>query len=189
MKRIWTSKELLVFSSWLYNNHSEYYLLCIHGITLGLKIGTQLDLKWSDFINDDNTPKNQVKGRKINERLMTLNKTIFSNHEYKLTDNVYIGKRTGEKINTSNLSKTLQTYSKQYMIECGINPIELEVLTSSSFQASWCLDMVRQYNYSKKAYLEVARHIGKRTVKELEQFILVKASNNEIEMRYDHVFY
>ena len=93
-----TLKHFIEFSDELYND--RYYgesLLVLHGISFGVKIGKQLKLKWSDFINEIGHIKDFVV---IDGRTIPLNTTckIRTLVIYRLLKNKIISE-TGPKIN------------------------------------------------------------------------------------------
>lgn len=181
-----STNELFKFSIDLYETRNYgYSLLVIHGISFGVKIGKQLDLKWSDIISKNGKPKSEVSigGRiiPINDSCKDMNVKIFKKGRFSLTDYVYKTKR-GTLLKTDNLSKDL----KRKALE--LYNIDYPTLTSSSMERAWALSIVESHNYSKQSFTALCEYMGKRSVKETIAFLgcePIKPKNNII--RYDYI--
>ncbi len=175
--RNWTSKEILKFAEWLWeNDQRSYSILAMHGVCWGIKIGALLDMKWSDII-ENGIPKNEIiiekETIKVSPFCQQLNFTLFMELSPNINDYIHVNK-TGKLIDTSNLSKNLQRLSDKYSIENEINTDNLKPLIGSSFQIAWIIDMLEYNHFSKTAFSDLAKHLKKKTVKDLEEYIGLK---------------
>lgn len=192
----WNTKEILKFSTWLWDERQySYSLLAMHGICWGLKIGSQLNLKWEDIIDNKGNPKdvlvidNESEPIKISPFCKELNNLVFRELKPQISDLIYINYKTKKLIETSNLSKNLQRFSEAYLIELyGEGSVsKFETMKGTSFQLAWVLDMLGTYNYSKKSFIDVGNYIGKKTLKEMIKFVGFEPNEpiEEIKMRFD----
>ncbi len=191
-KRNWNSKEILQFAEWLWeNDQKSYAILAIHGVCWGVKIGNLLEMKWSDIIEngiskteiiiDKEVIKVSQFCQELNDRLYRFSRETrgFIND---INNKIHINK-TGKIIDTSNLSKNLQRLSEKYAKECGVELEDLKPLIGSSFQIAWIIDMLEYNHFSKNAFSDLAKHLKKKTVKDLEEYIGLKPK--ETQIRYD----
>ena len=175
-----TLKHFIEFSDELYND--RYYgesLLVLHGISFGVKIGKQLKLKWSDFINEIGHIKDFVV---IDGQTIPLNTTCkIRTHEIyrllrdkiKLTDYVYTTKK-GVLLSTSNLSKDLKRLAKK------IYNVKYDDLTSSSLEKAWALSIIEHNGYDESIFIFLRNYMGKKTTKEFIEFVGVKPKEKNI---------
>jgi len=195
-KQNWNTKEILKFSTWLWDEQQySYSLLALHGIFWGLKIGTQLNLKWNDIINENGIPKDvlninsDIDSILISPFCKEVNNMAFQELRPNITDLIYINNKTKKIIETSNLSKNLQRFSEVYLLEeyGEGNELNLEPMKGTTFQLAWVLDMLKINNYSKKSFLDVGKYIGKKTLKEMINFVGFEPiePTEEIKMRFD----
>jgi len=181
-----STNELFKFSIDLYETRNYgYSLLVIHGISFGVKIGKQLELKWSDIMLKNGKPKSEVSigGRiiPINDSCKNMNVKIFKKGRFSLTDYVYVSKYGG-RLRIDNLSKNLKRYAKDFY------GIDYPTLTSSSLERAWALSIVESNNYSKQSFTTICEYMGKRSIKETIAFLgcePIKPKNNII--RYDYI--
>ena len=192
----WNTKEILKFSTWLWEERQySYSLLAMHGICWGLKIGSQLNLKWEDIIDEKGNPKDvltidkDVDSIKISPFCKELNSIVYQELKPNKSDLIYINYKTKKVIETSNLSKNLQRFSEAYLIDLYGEAFasKFETMKGTTFQLAWVLDMLESYKYSKKAFIEVGNYIGKKTLKEMINFVGFepKAPIEEIKIRFD----
>lgn len=192
----WNTKEILKFSTWLWEERQySYSLLAIHGICWGLKIGNQLNLKWEDIIDEKGNPKDiliidkDIDSIKISPFCKELNSILYQELKPNKSDLIYVNYKTKKVIETSNLSKNLQRFSEAYLIDFyGEDFVsKFETMKGTTFQLAWVLDMLESYNYSKKAFIEVGNYIGKKTLKEMINFVGCepKVPIEEIKIRFD----
>lgn len=195
-KQNWNTKEILKFSTWLWDERQySYSLLALHGICWGLKIGTQLNLKWDDIIDEEGNSKdflnisNDIEPIPISPFCKELNQILFKEQRIKLSDLIYVNYKTKKIIETSNLSKNLQRFSEAYLIEeyGKDNGLNFETMKGTTFQLAWVLDMLKIHNYTKKSFLDVGKYIGKKTLKEMINFVGFEPEEptEEIKMRFD----
>ena len=182
--RNWTSEEILKFAEWLWeNDQRSYSILAMHGVCWGIKIGNLLEMKWSDII-ENGKPKTEIiiekETIKVSPFCQELNYTLFRELRPNINDYIHINK-TGKLIDTSNLSKNLQRLSEKYSIENEINTDELKPLIGSSFQIAWIIDMLEYNHFSKNAFSDLAKHLKKKTVKDLEEYIGLKPKETLIK--------
>ena len=181
--------DLLKFSLDLYKKRNYgFSLLVVHGISLGVKIGKQLPLKWSDFI----TNNRYVKVKKeiiVDGRTITLNETcrkitlmVYNKNKNKinLNDYIYVTKK-GVHITTCNLSKTLRSYALNFYGKRYVN------LKSSSLERAWALSVVEANNYSKESFNFITNFSGKRTITETYAWLGCEAIKPKINIRYDYI--
>lgn len=192
----WDTKEILKFSTWLWDERQySYSLLAMHGICWGLKIGSQLNLKWEDIIDKNGNPKDVLMIDKESEPIVIspfckeLNNMVFRELKPNLSDLIYVNYKTKKVIETSNLSKNLQRFSESYIIDLyGEESVsKFETMKGSTFQLAWVHDMLSIYNYSKKSFIDVGIYIGKNTLKEMIKFVGFEPKEpiQEIKMRFD----
>lgn len=192
----WNTKEILKFSTWLWDERQySYSLLAMHGICWGLKIGIQLKLKWEDIIDEKGNPKDVLIIDKESEPIVIsnfckeLNSMVFRELKPNISDLIYVNYKTKKVIETSNLSKNLQRFSESYIIDLyGDDAVsKFETMKGTTFQLAWVLDMLSIYNYSKKSFVDVGSYIGKSTLKEMIKFVGFepKEPKQEIKMRFD----
>lgn len=192
----WNTKEILKFSTWLWDERQySYSLLAMHGICWGLKIGSQLNLKWEDIIDEKGNPKDvliidkESEPIKISPFCRELNNMVFRELKPKISDLIYVNYKTKKVIETSNLSKNLQRFSESYIIDLyGDDAVsKFETMKGTTFQLAWVLDMLSIYNYSKKSFVDVGSYIGKSTLKEMIKFVGFEPKEpiQEIKMRFD----
>jgi len=191
----WNSKELLKFSTWLWEDRQfTYSMLVFHGFCWGLKIGTQLNLKWSDIIDEKGNPKSVLKikdemDRGISHNCKIMNMIYYNYLNPKTNELIYINKKTNKIIETSNLSKNLQRFSNEYVVNVYMeDKNEMFVpMKGSTFQLAWTIDMLDIYNNTRKAFYDIGKFIGKSTVKEMVSFVGYEPiePNDDIEMKFD----
>jgi hypothetical protein len=192
----WNTKEILKFSTWLWDERQySYSLLAMHGICWGLKIGSQLNLKWEDIIDEKGNPKDvliidkESEPIKISPFCKELNTMVFRELKPQKSDLIYINYKTKKLIETSNLSKNLQRFSEAFLNEIyGDDAVsKYEPMKGTTFQLAWVLDMLSTFNFSKKSFIDVGNYIGKKTLKEMIKFVGFepKEPNEEIKMRFN----
>lgn len=197
---IWNTEALVLFGTWLLRKkQTGYGMLCVHAPILGIKIGSLLKLKWGDFIDpltnrcettleiDDD----KIGSRELSEYLQRITSFVFhrmqEEGEVKLEDYVYTNPKTGKVLTTSTLKRELQ---KQFMdfkdevfqktfLDLKFRPIE-----TNSFEIAWGRDMVALYFYSKKAFIEVSKFLGHRTVAYTMEYLELDYID-EIRLRFD----
>ena len=181
------SNDLLQFSLDL-NKKRQYgtSLLVVHGISLGVKIGKQLTLKWGDFITNNHKVKKEiiVDGRKIklNETCKQITLFVYNKKKNKINLNDYIyTTKKGNHITTSNLSKNLKSYAYKFYDK------QYKNLKSSSLERAWALSVVEAHNYSKEAFNFITCFAGKRTISETYAWLGCEAIKPKVELRYNYI--
>ena len=179
--------DLLQFSLDLYEKRKYgFSLLVVHGISLGVKIGKQLPLKWSDFITDNHKVKKEiiVNGRtiKLNETCQKITLLVYNKNKKKinLNDYVYVTKK-GVHITTCNLSKTLRRYALSFYGK------RYDNLKSGSLERAWALSVVEANNYSKESFNFITDFCGKRTITETYAWLGCEAIKPKLNVRYDYI--
>lgn len=194
----WNSKALILLGMWLWEQ-GEYghALLCMHGPHFGIKIGTQLKIRWYDVFNTDDTdytldsfyiPGKDEAIREINywvsDNIITAYRTLPI--EY-IDDSMYMNYKTGKPLTSSTLNRELQRFSEKFLddikVKTGIK-LNFKPLKTNAFEIAWALDMVKKYNYSKLVFSAVSKTMGHRTVKDTIELLEVAPTDN-IVMRYD----
>ena len=179
-----TLNDFLDFSEKLYINH--YFgesLLVLHGISFGVKIGKQLKLKWSDFINDKGHVKDfiTIDGRTIPLSAKCKHKTVvvyrLLQHKVKLNDFVYTTKK-GVLLSNCNLSKNLKRLAQK------LYNVEYNDLTSSSLEKVWALSIIELNGFDKSIFIFLKDYMGKRTTNELIEFVGVEPKEKNL-IRFD----
>ena len=177
-------KDLYHFSNILYLN--RYYgesLLILHGISFGIKIGKQLNLKWSDFINERGHIKEFItiddKIIPLNNKCKTMTIVIYKllNDKVNLNDYIYTTKQ-GKRLSTDNLSKNLK---RLYKILLNDN---CEELTATSLEKVWALSIIEYHNYTKSIFIYLKDYLGKKTMNDLIQFVGV-SPQEKILLKFD----
>ena len=183
-KTMKTLFEYLAFSDELFIG--GYYgesLLVLHGISFGVKIGKQLKLKWSDFINEKGQIKDfiVIDGQTIplNEKskLRTFRTYKLLKDKINLSDYIYTTKK-GNVLSTDNLSKNLKRLAKK------IFDIDYKDLTPTSLEKAWALSIIEHNNYSKSIFIELKEYLGKKSMTELIEFVGVEPKEKNI-IRFD----
>jgi hypothetical protein len=184
--RNWTSQEILKFAEWLWeNDQRSYSILAMHGVCWGIKIGNLLEMKWSDIIENGRSKTELTFDKeviKVSLFCQKLNETLYKELRPEINSKIHINK-TGKVIDTSNLSKNLQRLSEKYSKDCGVDLIGLNPLIGSSFQIAWLIDMLEFNHFSKNAFSDLAKHVKKKTVKDLEDYVGMKPMDTQI--KYD----
>ena len=179
-----TLKDFIEFSDELYIE--KYYgesLLVLHGISFGVKIGKQLKLKWSDFINEKGQIKDfiVIDGQTIplNEKskLRTFTTYKLLQDKINLSDYIYTTKK-GNVLSTDNLSKNLKRLAKN------IFDIDYKDLTPTSLEKAWALSIIEHNNYNKSIFIELKDYLGKKSMTELIEFVGVEPKEKNI-IRFD----
>ena len=189
----WNTKDILKFANWLWEEKQYgFSLLAIHGVFLGLKTGTQLGLKWEDFIDEKGNPKLQLdlKGKEQNREISPLcaelNFNLFNELKPKKDDFIYVNFKTKKIIEATNLSKNLQRYAEAYLIENSIKIYDYCPIKGNSFQIAWARDILEFNNYSKRAFTDLTEFLGKKSIKELIEFVGV-SPKEESTIRFDMI--
>jgi hypothetical protein len=206
----WSTENIIIFSMWLLKRKEYgYSLLCIHGACLGIKVSTLLRLKWGDFIDDtvmlddEKCPmtkdelviKNEKKdGKRIYELsnfvqgfTNYIHEEAFANATRKMDDYIYINEKTGKVLSTSTLNRELnKLYSlfKQEVLDSTYIELNFTPLKTSTFEIAWARDMVAKYNYSKKIFILVSKHMGHRTVTDTINLLGIEP-NDDVKICYD----
>lgn len=200
---IWKSENLVMFGMWLVNKGEHGYgMLCIHGTCLGIKIGTLLKLKWSDFLEVFNEKskfyldiydekKSELHQYRLNNFVMRYTEDVYENfyNSENLTyvSPIYINCKTGKVLTTSSLNRELnkfyqefrqEVYSKTYL------DLKLRELKTNAFEIAWARDFVIKYNLTKKAFITISKYMGHRTVNDTINLLELEP-NDEIKITYD----
>jgi hypothetical protein len=160
--------------------------LVVHGISLGVKIGKQLPLKWSDFITNTHKVKKEIivdgKKIKLNETCKEITLLIYNKRKNKINLNDYIyTTKNGSHITTSNLSKNLKRYALKFYDK------RYDKLKSSSLERAWALSVVEANNYSKESFNLITDIAGKRTLTETYSWLGCEPIKPNLEVRYDYI--
>jgi hypothetical protein len=179
-----TLKDFIEFSDELY--YSKYFghsLLVLHGISFGIKIGRQLKLKWSDFIDEKGHVKDFIV---IDEQTIPLNSTCklrtaviyrLLQDKIKLDDYIYTTKK-GNVLSTCNLSKDLKRLAKK------MYNVEYDDLTPSSLEKVWAVSIIEHNGYDKSIFIFLREYLGKRTTTDLIEFVGVEPKEKNV-IRFD----
>ena len=91
----------------------------------------------------------------------------FDGDEEYLDKHIYIHVKTGKVLTTSSLNKELNKfyglYSKHVLELTGLG-LKLRELKTNAMEIAWGRDLVKKYGYSKKAFIELSKYMGHRTV-------------------------
>jgi hypothetical protein len=200
----WSTENIVLFGKWLTEKQNEhgYGLLCIHGACLGIKIGSLLKLKWSDFIDVAN---NECKStliikdeKKTKRQIIELSNYVrrytewaFMNDYWDLDRDIdgpiYINLKTNKLLTTSTLNRELNRFYDKFKLEIleqSDLEITLEPIKTNFFEIAWARDMVKKYNYTKKIFIEVSKYLGHRTVNDTINLIGIEP-NDEIKITHD----
>ena len=201
--QIWTTELLNLFGLWLIDRGEiGYGLLSIHGSTLGIKIGDMLDIRWGDFIGDDGectdlltfetkkVNKNSFDYRELSEYVREITSEVFSTLPTKDTpyNYVYTKKNSEQNLSTSTLNRELQGFQKICIVEIFQlvgQRLELKPLKTNAFEIAWARDLVLSYKLSKKAFIEVSKFMGHRTVKETVSLLELEP-NDDIQFVFNY---
>jgi hypothetical protein len=162
----WNTKDILKFANWLWEEKQYgFSLLAIHGVFLGLKTGTQLGLKWEDFIDEKGKPKLQLdlKGKEQNREISSLcaklNFAFYNELRPKKEDFIYVNFKTKKVIESSNISRNLQRLAELYLVDNNIKIYDYFPIKGNSFQIAWAIDILEFNNYSKKINILIIWYI------------------------------
>lgn len=190
--KIWSTENLVMFGMWLVKRGDYGHgLLCIHGACLGIKVGSLLKLTWGDFIDytSENYTNNEeiipakselviASDKKDSKRIYDLSFFIqrftretyidlFDFDEESFDKHIYIHSKTGKVLTTTSLNKELNRYYEQYskyVLELTGLGLRLREPKTNAMEIAWGRDMVKKYGYSKKAFIELSKYMGHRTV-------------------------
>jgi hypothetical protein len=160
--------------------------LVVHGISLGVKIGKQLPLKWSDFITNTHKVKKEIivdgKKIKLNETCKEITLFVYNKRKNNINLNDYIyTTKNGCHISTCNLSKNLKRYALNFYDK------RYDNLKSSSLERAWALSVVEANNYSKESFNLITDIAGKRTITETYSWLGCEPIKPNLEVRHDYI--
>jgi len=206
----WSTENIIIFSFWLLKRKEYgYSMLCIHGSCLGIKVSTLLRLKWDDFIDNNIMFEDEITSmtkdelviksdKKDGKRVYELSSFIKSitnyiyeqvieNADSKINDFIYINEKTGKVLSTSTLNRELnKLYGqfKQEVLDTIYIDLNFSPLKTNTFEIAWAKDMVTKYNYSKKIFILVSKHMGHRTVSDTINLLGIEP-NDDVKISYD----
>ncbi len=212
--KIWETSILINFGYWLIDIKKEYGygLLCIHSTCLGAKVGTLLDLKWKDFfindVSDDyknemlncipvevleikNSKNSTRKFYEISEFMQKITRNTFINNFH--VDNrdgenfVYVTTKKTRQLSTTSLNKELNKLYEQYAeyINLKFNiKLNMRQLKTNAFEIAWGREMIKEYNYSKKVFIEISKYMGHRSVQDTIELLEINPIE-KIRMCFD----
>ncbi len=206
----WSTENIIIFSFWLLKRKEYgYSMLCIHGSCLGIKVSTLLRLKWDDFIDNNIMFEDEITSmtkdelviksdKKDGKRVYELSSFIKSitnyiyeqvieNADSKIDDFIYINEKTGKVLSTSTLNRELnKLYGqfKQEVLDTIYIDLNFSPLKTNTFEIAWAKDMVTKYNYSKKIFILVSKHMGHRTVSDTINLLGIEP-NDDVKISYD----
>jgi hypothetical protein len=185
---IWDVENFHLFGTWLLSkNVVGHGLLCIIGPAFGFKIGELLTMKWKDFIDDKGSfygqtylTGNEKRVRTVNsfvgtyilsafEQLkeirkrpntFTLLQTFFDEHIFTYTN-------SGLQLSTSNLNKELKRYYELFKKEMETQYYQIPEFRepkTNAFEIAWARNFLKQYRFSKKAFITVSKELGHSSV-------------------------
>jgi len=172
----WSSELLVIFGMWLWENKRYgHALLCIHGPIWGYKIGHQLKITWSDFVGVSGRlrpilelPFKDEQRRPVVGTALKYLELAQQMHKGSLTDSIYVNHKD-KPLSTSTLNRELQAHCAQFIGEIYRKygfVLKLKPLKSNAFEIAWALKNVQRYNYSKKSFIAVSKHMGHRSLKD-----------------------
>lgn len=184
----WSSELLVIFGMWLWENKRYgHALLCIHGPIWGYKIGRQLKISWDDFVGVSGRfrpilelPYKDEQPRPVTGTALKYLELAQQLHKGPLTDRIYLNHKM-KPLSTSTLNRELQVHSTQFIGEIYRKydiRLNLKPLKSNAFEIAWALKNVERYNYSKKSFIAVSKHMGHRSLKDTIQLLGVEPFDN-----------
>lgn len=195
-EQIWTTQLLILLGGWLWDK-KEYghALLCLHGSSLGMKVGAQLGIRWSDYIDDfeQMTYVLRYDDGKLSERQLGIffqDITLEAFEQMEITDRnslVYVNAKTEKPLTTSTLNRELLKFSKEFILDIYQQTgryLRMQELKSNAFEIAWGVDMVKKYMLTKKVFTTVSKHMGHRTLHDTYE-LLGLTPNDEIRLRFD----
>lgn len=198
--RNWTSEALMLFGRWLWKEQKYgYAMLCLHGPQWGLKIGAQVSIRWCDVINIGNgkcydtliIPNKAHISRPINGFLKDcIEHAYHSLYIKKPDENMYINYNVHTPLTPSTLNRDFQIRSKQfekYVFDLTGHKLNFKLFKTNVFEIAWALDVLKHYNYSKQAFIEVSKHMGHRTVKDTCELLGVEPREMEVTINYENL--
>jgi hypothetical protein len=94
----------------------------------------------------------------------------------------------GNLITTSTLNRNLNRYYNEFKDEyykhLGLE-FECRDLQSNAFEIAWARDVVKYYNYSKKAFIEVSKFLGHRTLKNTIELLELTPIDDEEYLKFN----
>lgn len=208
---IWSTENLVLFGTWLIQRGDYGYgFLCIHGACLGLKIGTLLKLKWSDFINTERFGDGEADyhydrliledSKKNSKQVILLSRYIqgvtgtfleenYNKYEIETDENIYVNAKTKKVLSTTSLNRELNKLHsefEEYIFKTTFLRLKLRPLKSNTMEIAWARDMVNKYNCTKKVFITVSKYMGHRTVNDTIKLLELEPDDN---IRISHDMY
>ena len=183
LSNIWPSELLVLLGLWLIKK-GEYGhgLLCIHGVSLGMKIGDQLELKWKHIVDDGRVGNfvkyddGKMKERHISDFFNDATTQVY--HELKIgkktNTSLYVNPKTDKPLTTSTLNRELAKFSAEfleYIFESTGYSLFMKDLKSNAFEIAWGRDMVNKYTRTKKVFQAVNRYMGHRQMSDTYELL------------------
>lgn len=192
--RHWSSELLTIFGFWLWEQgHHGHALLCITGPAWGMKVGHQLKLTWGMFVSELQPVTSVLKqpakdnyDRGVSGVINEYLEMAQSQNKADMNDNVFVNSKTGNPLTTSTLNRELDALSSEFVKELkekiGVG-LQLKTLKSNAFEIAWALKNISRYNYSKKSFIAVSKHMGHRTLKDTIS-LLEEEPNDDIHLDF-----
>lgn len=201
---IWDVENFHLFGAWLLSKDIiGHGLLCLIGPAFGFKIGELLTMRWSDFLDvpiwyygRTSLPGNEKKVRTINrflgiylleayDKLKEIRiKSSSSNNRntiFLLDEYIFAYPNSGLQLSTSNLNKELKRYYEQFKKEMETvyyQIAEFRDPKTNSFEIAWARNFLKQYRYSKKAFITVSKELGHPSVQYTCKLLEVKPNDD-----------
>lgn len=182
----WSSELLTLLGIWLFEKGEiGHALLCITGPQWGLKIGSQLKIKWDDVVYYDD---GMMRIELFSEDELTNRPILGLSYKYielaygvvdidDAEDTIYMNYKTRKPLSTSTLNRELQKFSKQFLKEIEEKTgqeFNLKPLKSNAFQIACVLKLLKKYHYSKRCFTSVSNYMGHRTLKDTIKLLEVE---------------
>lgn len=181
---IWTNDLLVFMGLWLIEK-GEYGhgLLCVHGGSVGLKIGDQLNLKWSNFFENKTDTKihtlyfddGRAKARELSEYIASITLRVYKKLKIENRNEfVYMNYKTEKRLTTSTLNRELERFSNDlsgHLWNITGRILNMRPLRSNAFEIAWAREMVAKYMYTKKVFIEVNRYCGHRQMSDTYELL------------------
>jgi hypothetical protein len=196
------TESLTRFGLWLLSSGNfGHGLLVLHGCQMGFKLKDQLNLRWKDFINENEEVNNfvQVKGdikRYINPFVELVTKEVFEkiNPKKILSKSPYI-KKNNSIISNHNLKVELNRYykrwlknekaiSKSFYIKISSDS-QNQSIRSQDFEHAWARDFLCNNQYDIEAFKILSRAMKHKSLEYTINLYGVSPLKKPVEYKFE----
>jgi hypothetical protein len=166
----------------------SYALLMVIGCTLGYKIGIQLRMDWSCFVDEKGKAKSVIYFEKNETRTVTKFLKSFIEYIYikldkpALSTPAFINPANGNVMTTNSLNRDLRKLQEKYQSVVGM-PYPL---VTDSFRRVFGLSVLEKWNFQQSAIGALRKHFGHNSDKRTREFLMLpeKTTINKVKDLY-----